>query len=204
MKDYYTEIRNKLDDGLCEFCLYVREEVDHCPGRGCDGMYCDEAVNNYTMETQDEQDNKKWQYYGLFIMPECRKQIYEYLSYAHSKWHEKFDNIGRVYLEHCTLLHCTQYNLNDVKSVMIKRRLDFLLNNNKIMFEVNVGKIGISEKTMAFQIVDTPVIPHICYNKIPHITIGTFEHGKPVDSNNIENWYDFPKMKVLTELRIVK
>lgn len=58
MKDYYTEIRNKLDDGLCEFCPYVREEVDHCPGRGCDGMYCDEAVNNYTMETQDEQDNK--------------------------------------------------------------------------------------------------------------------------------------------------
>ena len=29
----------------------------------------------------------------------------------------------------------------------------------------------------------------ICANEIPHITICTFNGGKPVDSNNIVRWY---------------
>ena len=33
-------------------------------------------------------------------------------------------------------------------------------------------------------------IINLCANKIPHITICTFNGGKPVDSNNITEWKD--------------
>ena len=40
----------------------------------------------------------------------------------------------------------------------------------------------------------------VCANKIPHITICTFNGGKPVDSNNITEWKDIEPIIVETKL----
>lgn len=56
--------------------------------------------------------------------------------------------------------------------------------------------IGISDKAMAFKVslqdseFDMCSLTLLCANKIPHITICTFNGGKPVNSNNITKWYD--------------
>lgn len=41
---------------------------------------------------------------------------------------------------------------------------------------------------------------NLCANKIPHITICTFNGGKPVDSNNITEWKDIEPIIIETKL----
>lgn len=41
-----------------------------------------------------------------------------------------------------------------------------------------------------------------CANEIPHVTICTFNDGKPVDSNNITEWKDIEPIIVNTKLEV--
>lgn len=41
---------------------------------------------------------------------------------------------------------------------------------------------------------------NLCANKIPYITICTFNGGKPVDSNNITEWKDIEPIIIETKL----
>ena len=56
-------------------------------------------------------------------------------------------------------------------------------------FHITIIGIGISDKAMAFKFRRSGIVTP-CKNKIPHITICTFNNGKPVDSNKITEWYD--------------
>lgn len=103
---------------------------------------------------------------------------------------------NRVYLDHCTLLHIVQYDKNSFTDNAIKSRLDVALADNRIKTNLNITQIGISDKAMAFKVslkdseFDMCSLTLLCANKIPHITICTFNNGKQVDSNTIINWYE--------------
>ena len=50
---------------------------------------------------------------------------------------------------------------------------------------------------MAFKV---NIFPLVSVNKIPHITICTFNDGKPVDSNMITEWKDIEPITVEVKL----
>ena len=81
----------------------------------------------------------------------------------------------KEFAHHVTLLHRSQY----------KPHLDFLLEKFNLLkgetFPIIISEIGISDKAVAFKVEGCS---EFCCNFIPHVTVGTFEGGKPVDSNN--------------------
>lgn len=143
---------------------------------------------------------EKWQYYGLFLTKDSRIKLLDFLrsdkcstQVTLAVHYNSQDN--RVYLDHCTLLHIAQYD-NSFTDNLIKGRLDLALEDNRVKANLNITHIGISDKAMAFKVslqdseFDMCSLTLLCANKIPHITICTFNGGKPVDSNNITKWYD--------------
>jgi hypothetical protein len=62
---------------------------------------------------------------------------------------------------------------------------------------LEINGIGVSDKAMAFR---CNIPENLCANKIPHITICTFNGGKPVDSNNITEWKDIEPIIIETKL----
>jgi hypothetical protein len=66
--------------------------------------------------------------------------------------------------------------------------------------QIVINGIGISNKAMAFRVDKKSVY---CVNDIPHITIATFNNGKPVDSNNIEYWVSIKPIIITTTLKKV-
>lgn len=72
-----------------------------------------------------------------------------------------------------------------------------------------VTSVGISEKAIAFKVIilnnNEGIYDYeICANEIPHITICTFNGGKPVDSNNIVKWHDLDEpIEIETTLKRV-
>jgi hypothetical protein len=74
---------------------------------------------------------------------------------------------------------------------------DFLIDKLHEDFKIKVIGIGTSDKAMAFKV---NIFPLVSVNKTPHITICTFNGGKPVDSNNITEWKDIKPIIVETKL----
>lgn len=69
--------------------------------------------------------------------------------------------------------------------------LNSLLKKGDTKHNIIIDAIGISGKTMAFRVI-FPKKSHVSsFNEMPHITICTFNGGKPVESNNITEWYPF-------------
>lgn len=137
---------------------------------------------------------EKWQYYGLFLDTVSRYKLQLFLE--SSKWDYLYEEASRVILTNCTLLHTAQYDKNSFTDNLIKSRLDLALADNKVKANLNIPQIGISDKAATFKVslqdseFDMCSLTLLCANKIPHITICTFNDGKPVDSNNITKWYD--------------
>lgn len=52
--DEYEKIKQTLQDQLCETCPYMLGQVSLPTGMSCDGQYCDEAVENYINQNEDE------------------------------------------------------------------------------------------------------------------------------------------------------
>lgn len=57
--------------------------------------------------------------------------------------------------------------------------------------------VGYNDRAMAFR-VEFPGVP--MSNKTPHITIATFDGGKPVDSNKIETWIVINPIEIVGRL----
>lgn len=128
-----------------------------------------------------------WTYYALVVTEESRNKLISYLQ--NSDYNYLFEKVSKVYLHHCTLLHKSQIIYNK----HLKNILDENINNK---FTLMIMSIGFSEKALAF------FSPNgFSVNKIPHITIGTYEDGKPVDSNYITNWKEINVISVETILK---
>ena len=151
---------------------------------------------------------ENWQYYGLFLDTVSRYKLQLFLK--SSKWDYLYEEASRVILTHCTLLHIAQYDKDSFTDNLIKSRLDLALADNRIKANLNITHIGISDKAMAFKVslqdseFDMCSLTLLCANKIPHITICTFNDGKPVDSNYITKWYDLDEpIEIETTLKRV-
>lgn len=136
---------------------------------------------------------KKWQYYGLFIDKETHDKLIDVLVDYH--WIGTLNDSEKEYLDHCTLLHKAQYDEDSFTDNLIKARLDIALSDNRVKAVLKITHIGISDKAMAFRVslqdseFDMCSLTLLCANEIPHITICTFNGGKPVESNNITKWH---------------
>ena len=139
-------------------------------------------------------ENKtSWQYYGLFLNEETRKNIKEKVK-LFNLFEINYNSFDKLYIDHCTLLHCSK-NTAENKDI-----LNFCENNLNKRFKIKINGIGNSDKASAFRI-DLGNIP--CANEIPHITIGTKNGGKPVDSNLIPFWVSVKPLEIeVTLLRI--
>ena len=126
-------------------------------------------------------------YFGLFLNQDIKNKLMNILkSTEYYKILEKADNI---YLDHCTLLHCSQ-NYPKLK--------EYLQSKLKCEFSATITSIGISDKAIAFGVKFSLLRDgrSMCANNHPHITIATFNGGKPVDSNNIKEWIEFPMILI--------
>ena len=135
---------------------------------------------------------EKWQYYGLFLDKENHDKLIDVLVDYH--WIGTLNDSEKKYLDHCTLMH------NSQKEYWLEILLnDYLCNK----FHITILAVGISDKTMAFKVKRHGIVVS-CKNTIPHITICTFNDGKPVDSNNITKWYDLDEpIEIETTLKRV-
>ena len=126
----------------------------------------------------------EFEYIGLFLTKESRNKLLDLLP--------PFE--GKMYLDHCTLLHKSQNGKAKAETIM--RAFEF---HGGKKFLVNIVAIGWNDKAMAFKCVPSWLS---CMNKTPHITIRTFSDGNPVDSNAIEKWIDI--IPVIVEANLDK
>lgn len=119
---------------------------------------------------------ENFEYYGIFINDNSKNKLKEFLSNIW-RYNTALCFAEKQYIDHCTVLH---------KSEAYKK---VILNYCECCLGIKLsGKItavGWSDKSMAFK-VKFPGVPFP--NKTPHITIATFDGGRPVDSNDIEIW----------------
>ena len=137
---------------------------------------------------------KNFEYYGLFLTEESKTKLKAWL------WENDYDFNNDLikgtlpenwYLDHCTLLHRSQLTWDN------SNLHDFLIDKLHEDFKIKVIGIGTSDKAMAFKV---NIFPLVSVNKTPHITICTFNGGKPVDSNNINEWKDIETIIIETKL----
>lgn len=136
-----------------------------------------------------------FEYYGLFLTENSKNKLKSWLIY--SNYQPELLKSEGEYLDHCTLLHKSQVLTHSQLVDTLEFALEYC-SNTKGTLEIN--GIGVSDKAMAFR---CNLSKGLCANKIPHITICTFNGGKPVDSNMITEWNDIEPIRVETKLKRV-
>lgn len=138
-----------------------------------------------------------WEYIGLFLDKETKNKLRDIA--LNSKYGDLLKNAKKEYIDHCTLLHCTDFCKPEGNPLM--HYLNSLIKKGFTKYKLRIDAIGVSDKAMAFKVcteIDKKQKPSIyCYRDTPHITICTFEGGKPVDSNNITEWHYFEKPLII-------
>lgn len=140
---------------------------------------------------------KNFEYYGLFLTEESKAKLKAWL------WENDYDFNNDIikgtlpenwYLDHCTLLHWSQRANN----LLLENALDTMLAfKDNMNLDLEINGIGTSDKAMAFR---CNLPNNLCANNTPHITICTYNDGKPVDSNYITNWSDIIPFVIETKL----
>ena len=89
-----------------------------------------------------------------------------------------------IYCDHLTLLF-----KNDIYTNKGQEILDFISNTKEnASIKIIIDAIGCSDKAFAFFAKKTNFLNSYCMNENPHITLATYNGGKPVDSNKINNF----------------
>lgn len=143
---------------------------------------------------------EKWQYYGLFLDEETKEKLRDFIRQG--EWWYTFKRKEKEYLDHCTLLHISQSSTPSGHPRMCL--LNSLLKKGDTKHNIIIDAIGISGKAMAFRVIFPKKSRVSSLNEMPHITICTFNGGKPVESNNITKWYPFDEpIEIETTLKRV-
>lgn len=131
-------------------------------------------------------------YYGLFLTEESKTILEDHIRSCkyHEILEELYDNADHKYMDHVTLLHHTQEGHE-----MLKEVLDNSIGKHCY---ATIEAVGFNDKALAFRVrvpsIYKCVKDHglveigMCANAVPHITIATYDDGKPVDSNTITEW----------------
>lgn len=139
---------------------------------------------------------KDFEYYGLFLTEGSKAKLKTWL--INSNYQLEILKSEKEYLDHCTLLHRSQRTSNFLLEDTLGTALVLHGNLNQ---PLEINGIGVSDKAMAFR---CNIPKNLCANKIPHITICTFNGGKPVDSNMITEWKDIESIFIETKLKMKK
>ena len=135
---------------------------------------------------------EKFEYYGLFLTEESKAKLKAWL--IDSNYRPEILKSEKEYLDHCTMLHKSQRGED---TYLIEEDLKFMLSVQVKNMRLEIDGIGVSDKALAFR---CNLSEELCANKVPHITICTFNGGKPVDSNNITEWKDIKPIIVEAKL----
>jgi hypothetical protein len=135
---------------------------------------------------------KNFEYYGLFLTEESKAKLKAWL--IDSNYRPEILKSEKEYLDHCTMLHKSQRGED---TYLIEEDLKFMLSVQVKNMRLEIDGIGVSDKALAFR---CNLSEELCANKVPHITICTFNGGKPVDSNNITEWKDIKPIIVEAKL----
>ena len=47
------ELKESLGEELCAYCPWRRGDIDHLPDSICEGMYCDDALEEFLDDNQE-------------------------------------------------------------------------------------------------------------------------------------------------------
>ena len=47
------ELKESLGEELCAYCPWRRGEIDHAPGMTCEGMFCDDALEEFLEDNEE-------------------------------------------------------------------------------------------------------------------------------------------------------
>lgn len=140
----------------------------------------------------------KYQYFGLFLSEEDRNALLQVIIDNPIVSNLVFQRGSTIYLDHCTLLHKNQNDLEVYNALMDRIMSNYSDNNYRMIVE----GIGISNKAIAFKVaLGDSALP--CANAKPHITVCTINGGKPVNSNEIMNWIPITEFNVYGKLKMV-
>lgn len=118
-------------------------------------------------------------YFGLFLDIDTKNRLMNMLT-DNIDYNIALNVADKIFIDHCTLLHVSQLHSNSE----VFNNLNNRLGEN---IQIKIEGIGISDKAMAFKVVLPKNVHSI--NKTSHITICTFNGGKPVESNSITKWF---------------
>lgn len=133
---------------------------------------------------------ENFEYIGLFLSKEDKSKLEDYL--IDFPLTSNLIARGNLYLDHCTLLHCT------CKDESLKRAILTNLHFNKGKnYTITITHIGINDRALAFK-VDLGNL--LCQNENPHITISTDKYISPVESNDIKIWLTISPIEIEARL----
>lgn len=92
-----------------------------------------------------KQKENNWQYYGLFLDKDTRSKLISFLQ--DSEWEYLYEELSKVYLDHCTLLHQAHFKEDSFKGTIIKEWLDILLEFGVTQKNILITHIGYSNKS---------------------------------------------------------
>ena len=128
---------------------------------------------------------KNWNYYGVFF-DEATKEIL--LNKA--KDYVPIPSDWKIFCHHMTIIY------ND-KSQLKQNIADDLDKYVGVKQSLKINTIGVSDNAIAFGVRD-----YHTQNEHSHITVATAPGVKPVESNNIKNWYTIKEFNVEGELNV--
>lgn len=124
-----------------------------------------------------------WQnveYAGIFIDEESKLKL---RNYVEGLWYVPKDYTE--YLDHITLYHYTAFSRDCKLAAEVMKKIDKHIIDGNNPIKIRISAFGMIEgKVMAFKIAtELPTT-----NETLHLTIGTWNGGKPMDSNSITKW----------------
>lgn len=142
---------------------------------------------------------KDFEYYGIVLSENSRNLILETLQ-ENEKFATKLSEIEKPICHHCTLLHVSQLSEENEISKQIYFNIEAIMSLKKDI-KITVTHVGISNLAMAVKVKFPKELKGICFNSVPHITIGVFNGGKPVDSNYIEHWEQIEPFNIIGKIK---
>ena len=117
-------------------------------------------------------ETKPWIYYGVFFDDKTQTDL---LNFA--KQFVSINENWKVFCNHMTII----YNDKSKEKEEMAQALDKFIGNKQNLV---IDGIGVSDRAIALSVKD-----YVTQNKHSHVTIATAPDAKPVESNNITNWY---------------
>ena len=120
-------------------------------------------------------DTLNWIYYGAFLEEAAKNNLLEYV-----KRYLSVPEDWKVYCDHMTII----YNDGSENAASWAHNIDELVGS---IAHLIVTHVGTSDRCIAVK-----VSGFSSNNANPHITVAVAPGAKPVESNDITNWYTVP------------